>query len=272
MIGDVQGAATLAGAAALAAVHLFGGRLRFLRVVPRSRWLSAAGGASVAYVFVHLFPELAAAQETFGAAAGASLAFLEHHVYLVSLAGLVAFYALERVARRHSRGRQDDGGTQEVETDARRRAPAGDGRAGGGAAERGPGVFWVHVGSFALYNALVGYLLLHREGAGLESLALYTLAMALHFLVNDHGLSDHHRHLYERRGRWILAVAVLAGWLAGATVPVHRGVVAALFAWLAGGVVLNVIKEELPAERDSRLSAFVAGAAGYAALLVLAAG
>ncbi len=43
----------------LAAVHLFSGRLYFLDSVPRSRWLSIAGGVSVAYVFVNLLPELA---------------------------------------------------------------------------------------------------------------------------------------------------------------------------------------------------------------------
>ena len=44
---------------------------------------------------------------------------------------------------------------------------------------------------------------------------------------------------------------------------------ALLFAFLAGGIVLNVLKEELPAERESRFSAFVLGAAGYAAILLL---
>lgn len=46
----------------LAAAHLFAPRLRSLTLVPRSRWLSAAGGVSVAYVFVHLLPELAEGQ------------------------------------------------------------------------------------------------------------------------------------------------------------------------------------------------------------------
>ena len=45
---------TLTAAIALALVHLFAGKLRFLHVIPRSRWLSMAGGASVAYVFLHL--------------------------------------------------------------------------------------------------------------------------------------------------------------------------------------------------------------------------
>ena len=43
----------------LAVVHLFSSKLRFLDVTPRSIWLSIAGGISVAYVFVHLLPELA---------------------------------------------------------------------------------------------------------------------------------------------------------------------------------------------------------------------
>jgi len=40
-------------------IHLLIGRLAFLRAIPRSRWLSAAGGVAVAYVFLHVLPELA---------------------------------------------------------------------------------------------------------------------------------------------------------------------------------------------------------------------
>ena len=36
----------LIAAAALALVHLLAGKLRFLEGIPRSRWLSAAGGGS----------------------------------------------------------------------------------------------------------------------------------------------------------------------------------------------------------------------------------
>ncbi len=51
-------ALTAALALSLAAIHVFAGKLRFLDVTPRSRWLSAASGISVAYVFVHVLPEL----------------------------------------------------------------------------------------------------------------------------------------------------------------------------------------------------------------------
>jgi hypothetical protein len=44
--------------------------------------------------------------------------------------------------------------------------------------------------------------------------------------------------------------------------------VAVLVAFLAGGVILNVLKEEVPTERRSRFWAFALGMAGYAALLL----
>ena len=52
--------ATLSAAILLAIIHVITPSLRFLWGTPRSIWLSLAGGVSVAYVFVHLLPELAA--------------------------------------------------------------------------------------------------------------------------------------------------------------------------------------------------------------------
>ena len=235
-------------AVGLAAVHLFSGRMRFLSASPRSRWLSAAGGVSVAYVFVHLLPDLAAEQETVREAVGGSFIFLEYHVYLVALFGLVAFYGLERAAKTSRRRRRDAGGEGAV----------------------GAGIFWLHVYSFALYNALVGYLLLHREEPGFRSLVLFAFAMGVHFVVNDFGLREDHEGAYDRVGRWVLAAAVLAGWAAGLLFEVSEAALAVLFAFLAGGVIMNVLKEELPEERESRFWAFVLGAGLYAVILLAA--
>jgi zinc transporter ZupT len=228
----------------LAVVHLFASKLRFLDVDPRSRWLSMAGGAAVAYVFLHLFPELALAQESLERRGPLDTG---HEIYLLSLVGLAVFYGLERAAK-VSRHERREAGEEDVP---------------------GPGVFWLHVVSFALYNTLVGYLLLHREDPTRRGLLLFFLAMALHFLVNDYGLRKDHRGAYDRSGRWILSAAVLLGWGIGTQVDIGELPLALLFAFLAGGIVLNVLKEELPAERESRFSAFVLGAGGYAAILML---
>ena len=234
--------------AALVAVHLFAGRLRFLDGTPRSRWLSFAGGLSVGYVFVHLFPELEEAQA--GLEDHLDVAWLGHHAYVVALVGLVAFYGIERL----------------VSTGRRRRA------------ERGPaadsiraddGIFRVHVASFAAYNALIGYLLVHRVDQGTSGMLWYTVAMGLHFVVNDHGLAEDHESAYRRVGRWALVAAILVGWSVGLATEVGEATVHVLFALLAGGIVLNVLKEELPEQRESRFVPFVGGAALYTALSLL---
>lgn len=234
--------------AGLAVIHLFAGRLRFLDVFPRSRWLSAAGGISVAYVFVHLLPDLAKEQETIREAAGESFDFLEYHVYLVSLVGLATFYGLERAAK-VSRGRKREA-RKEDSTEA--------------------GVFWLHVASFTLYNALIGYLILHREEPGLQSLLLFTFAMGVHFVVNDFALRRDHKAAYERAGRWVLVLGIFVGWFVGIFYEVSEAAVAVLFAFLAGGVIMNTLKEELPEEHESRFWAFALGAAVYAVILLVA--
>ncbi len=235
-------------AVGLAAIHLYSGRMRFLDVLPRSRWLSVAGGISVAYVFVHLLPDLAEEQETIREAAGEGFNFLEYHVYLVALIGLAAFYGLERSAK----------------TSRRRKRTAGD------EDSTEAGVFWVHAASFTVYNALIGYLLLHREEPGVWSLILFAFAMGVHFVVNDYGLRRDHKGTYDRIGRWVLAAGILVGWVVGLFFEVSEAAIAVLFGFLAGGVIMNVLKEELPEDRESRFWAFALGAAAYAVILLVA--
>lgn len=68
----------------------------------------------------------------------------------------------------------------------------------------------------------------------------------------------------------MLATAVLAGWAVGLLSEISEAALAVLFAFLAGGVVMNVLKEELPEERESRFWAFVLGAGLYAGVLLVA--
>jgi hypothetical protein len=230
----------------LALVHLFAGKMRFLDVIPRSRFLSFAGGMSVAYVFVRLLPELHEAQTVLAEAGGQALEFLKHHVYLLALLGFTVFYGLERAAE-VSRMRQ----REEVATD-----------------RTSARVFWLHIVSFAFFNALIGYLMIQWEVLGFGWMALFFVAMALHFVVNDYGLRQHHKELYHRRGRWVLAATVYVGWVLGMTVQLPEALIALPLAFVAGGVMLNVLKEELPKERESRFSAFALGVVFYSVLLL----
>ena len=143
----------LTGVAALifAFVHVFIGKLTFLNVIPRSRWLSFSGGVAVAYVFLHILPELNKHGETFAHELNTRTYMAELWVFLVTLVGLVFFYGLERTVKV---SRQAD---DEDKVDS--------------------WMLWLHTGSHGLYNLLIGYLLLHREESGLGNLVTYTFAM-----------------------------------------------------------------------------------------------
>ncbi|GAB5519385.1 MAG: hypothetical protein RhofKO_16360 [Rhodothermales bacterium] len=230
--------ATLLCALGLASIHLVAEQVHRLTGRWQSHWLSVAGGVSVAYVFVHVFPELRMAHDALKEVIDHDA--LKYHSYLLALVGLSAFYGLERwvIAQRN-----------EDEQDQK-------------------SAFAVHIGAFALYNALIGYLITHREAPDTWAVVAYFLAMALHFLANDDAFMREHADRYRQWGRWVLSGAVLVGWGFGQLVPVSEALAGALFAVLAGAIVLNALKDELPDNRKGHFGAFVAGGVVYSVLLM----
>lgn len=238
---------SLLAAAVLASVHVFSAQLRVLREIPRSRLLSIAGGMSVAFVVLRILPGISESQEAIERAPGAGIfPFLGHHAYVVVLLSIVVFYGLARVVKESRRKK----------------------RAAEGEDCTTPAVFWVSISTFAVVNLLIGYVLLDRWREGAQPLLLFTLAMMLKFMVNDHGLHADHKRAYDRTGRWILVGAVFLGWWIGYVGGVPEAGVALLQAFIAGSILLNVLKEELPEERESRYGAFALGAGAYAVLLL----
>lgn len=228
-------------------IHLFSKNMKFLKVVPRSRFLSIVGGISVAYVFLHLLPDLSHYQnETRNEVEKSAWSFLENHIYLVAMLGLITFYGLEQFVK--SSRRKNEKGIHKKSM---------------------AGVFWIHIMSFVFYNAIIGYLLIREEFESDWGMVFFFIAMGVHFITNDKMLWETHKEDYDRYGRWLLAVAIVAGWGIGALTEVDELLISFLVALLAGGIVLNVLKEELPEERESSFTAFCTGAVLYSMLLLL---
>lgn len=239
----------------LAAVHLSARQLAFLEGTPRSRWLSAAGGISLAYVFLHFLPELAHGQELVEES-GLAIEWVEFELFAVALLGLLASYALERVVQVSDA--REEGADRHISRDDR-------------LDKHEHGVFWLHLASFAIYNLITGYLLLHRGGeqGSTGELTAFAIAMALHLLVTDYGLREAFPHGYRKFGRWVLIGALVVGFAIGLATDLPELAILAIIALLGGGMVLNVLKEELPTQRQSRFGAMVAGAAAYAVVLAI---
>ena len=131
----------------------------------------------------------------------------------------------------------------------------------------GPAVFWLQISSFAAYNMLFGYLLARRETSG-RQLAFYTAAIGMRSLGNDFGFRPTiESRMIEPHGA--CSPARRRGMGVGCAYDVHHLGVDALCAFVAGGIVLNVLKQELAKERRSRSWAFATGAAAYGAVLLV---
>jgi hypothetical protein len=240
------GIGPLMGAFALAAVYAVGPWLRPLGAEHPRRQVSVAAGASLAYVFLDVLPEMGARHRALVESAG-NLVFAEQRLYALALTGFVALYGLDHlVLAARARGGSSAGG------------------------DGGRLALWLHVGGFALYSFIIGYMLVSRQANGWSSFGLFLVAMGFHLAVVDHALAREHGSAYDTRGRWVLAASVLVGWLAGATLQIPEIAVSRLFAFVAGGVVMTAANQELPREKVGRFGWFVLGAVVYGAVLLAA--
>ncbi|WP_336923390.1 hypothetical protein [Aquipuribacter sp. SD81] len=232
---------------ALAVIHVFSGVLRRLPAPERAVG-SFAGGISVAYVFLHLLPEIATGNQGVAEALDdvvTETPLVELALFAVALTGFAVMYALEHLGRR----------------DGEARARTGGGRSSAL-------LYRAHLGAFALYNVLITYSMPLRFRTGVLFALLFAVAMALHFLLTDRGLSEHYPDRFGRSSRLVLAGALVVGLLlAAAAAPTRTLTVSVLTALLGGAVLLNVFKEELPSSGRSSMPWFLVGLGVYGVLL-----
>lgn len=234
------------GAALLAAVHLFGYRFDSLfDRLSQLRWLSFAGGVSLSYVFLHLIPELEEQRIEVSEHFQDVLTLHDELVYLIALGGATLFFGLHRQSSNDER-RAERIVTRVFDL-----------------------TFWVSIGSFAVYNALITNAIHERAEIDLGAVLLFVIAMTMHFLVNDYGLRRRFHAAHQEVGRWVLALAILLGWMAGFMVDTGDVPFLIILAFLAGGTVIHVLSEELPAERGGSFATFLAGASIYSTVLIV---
>lgn len=229
----------------LAVLHLAAPHIRKLPLVPENVTGSFAGGLAVAYVFLHLLPEIAEGNEAIGELLEDTIEvtpLFDLGIFVVALTGFTIFYGLDRLATfRRARKRPDSAAA-----------------------------YWVHLGAFAFYNALITYTMALRVETGYLFAVLFAVAMGLHFVLTDRHLEEHYPRRFDSSGRVVLAGALLLGWfLSFVFAPTSTVVVAILTALLGGAVLLNVFREELPSERGSSFPWFLAGMVLYSILLAV---
>lgn len=229
-------------------VHLFTHYVKFLNNPQKNVLMSLVSGGSIAYVFLHLVPELAHYEEV---VEKAHLPYLFEHLtyfaYLLSLFGIALFYGIDKLNDQSQTKNEDEKNL----TRPQKR------------------IFFLHIAAFALYNGLIGYLLSYLSGDNLAAYAIYFIVFSFHFITNNRILHLTHEDLYTTIGRWVLAIAVFSGWLINELTNASELTIALLSSFLTGGIILNIMNDELPEQKKSSFIAFAAGLIVIASLLQL---
>jgi hypothetical protein len=212
----------------------------------RRRLASASAGVAVAYVFIYLLPELNDAGKAFvEGTRELSLPFAEYRVYAAALLGFIAMYGVEHLRKWSRESPEAAGESREART------------------------FRLHIGGFTVYAGLVSFTMTESATRGELPVALYCLAMGLHFVGTAGDLYIEHGRWYLRPGREILAAGVLLGWALGTLIRVPPITFYTLIGLVSGGVVVNSMIMELPRDKDGRFWPFVFGAIGYTLVLLI---
>ena len=234
---------TFVVAVVFAAILVVLGKFSFEETLTRRRFLSAAAGGSIAYIFVKLLPELQTAAAIFRHAHPEFMPFEgAYGINLAVMTGFLCFYATNEMMRSESEEMQQDKTTR---------------------------AFWAQTMGYGGYVGLVAYLLVRSFSEEVSSLLFYSISMGLHFLLIGVALRDAHRENYDRIGRYALAGFCLAGWLLGVMNELPVPLLILLFGFVSGGVLSVTVIVELPKGGESRTSSLLLGALGYSLFLIL---
>jgi len=211
---------SLFAVACLATVHLTVGRWSILKGPQRQFWLSISAGTALAYVFTYLLPKLAVVQSTLGAGSSTPLPFLRHHTYLLALAGLLAFFALAS-----SVNVQADSPLRQQRSTLRE---------------------LLLIVGYGAYSVQLGLLIADLPEPGILSYLLVTLILGLHLMGIDQQLNEAEPIAYERKLRYAFIIALFTGWTIGSFTESLRPAVVFSSTFVAGGIMINAIREEMP--------------------------
>jgi len=236
--------ASFAGALLIVTVHLLAGRLHFLDRRDGAA-LDFLAGIALAYVFVDILPHLAGKQSHFDEG---GYSFLQHHIYIMALVGFLSYMAV-------------------ILLDERRRK-AGSGENVGWASAPWP--IKIEAGSFACYAFIVGYMLAEQPTHRIEPALVFAVVMAAHFIGLDHLFHRRYPRLYDSVVRYLTTAGLLIGWLLGWFVEMPDVLYAAVFAFLAGGIMIVGVIFELPRVTSARRYwSFCGGAAAFTLAILL---
>ena len=215
-------------------IHYASSKVSLLQYFAKSRFLSFGSGIALSYVFIDLLPKLGQSDLYVQNALRGIIPYMEHHVFVAALCGFMLFYAVDKAPERGKRNCK----------------------------------FYFSIVSYALFNFFIGYSVSDPFDPEVQPLVLFCLAIGLHYFTNDFTLNESFGELYRKNGKTVLLASILLGYTVGLFFELSKTAVALLGAFIGGGVIMNVIRHELPKEKPNSFCTFVCGAFMYTVLLL----
>lgn len=215
----------------LGAVHFFANKVAILGWVWHGRFLSFAAGISFAYVFVDLLPTLEKGSPVVKETFGNIVPYLGLHAYVISLLGVLFYYGL------HTQQKSEKN-------------------------------FWLAISGYMLFNFIVGMTLSDSYDPEIQPIALFTVAMGMHYFIHDHNIAIDQPQLYLSTARWLLVFALFIGYVAGLWIPIPNAIIAIIVSFISGGILLNAFRYELPKREQVGYGFFVCGSLLYTAVVL----
>lgn len=217
----------------LIVVHLFANQAKIIGWVWHGRFLSFAAGVSFAYVFVELLPNLEKWQPAIKNSFDPILPYFSKHSYVIALLGVLFYYGLH--------------------VNPEKKTPVN---------------FFLNFAGYFFFNFLLGAALSDSNDPEIQPLVLFSIAIGMHIFIVDHGIETEFPDIYGKGIRWYLCASALLGYLFGGLIHIPDAVVAVLMSFIAGGMILNALRYELPKRQNVGFSFFALGSLLYTALLL----
>ena len=232
--------------AILAGVHILCGKNNWWRFFEAHGWISFSAGASVAYVFIHVFPDISILQQQFSGAPSHRYngQFFSRTLYLTALAGLCLPYLLDTLELSYTE--QD----KKYHTQVHR------------------GIFGIRKLLYTLYNMMLAYMIVNRHHDSILSMKIIVLVLSMHFIVLNANFKEVYNELFKKYVRWFAVLGLVVGAVLAKIFPIPDFILAYVFALVGGIISYTALKQELPKTNHRAPFHFLAGCVFFSLLIL----
>lgn len=234
------------GLAILIGVHILSGKQKWWQFFEAHGWVSFSAGSSIAYVFIHVFPEISILQQqlTSHPTPHDSIVFFNQPLYLTVLVGICLPYLLDTLELSYTKHKNKQ--HKHIHNS----------------------IYLTRKLLYMLYNLMVAYMIVNRHSEGALSMKMIVVVLAMHFIVLNANFRETYPELFKRHIRWFAIIGLVLGAVLGMINVLPSFTLSYLFALIGGTLTYIALKQELPKTNHRSPFHFLAGVVCFSLLIL----